>query len=177
MRSRRCTSAHTKAPDGPGSQRSGPASSRRRPLLLRSGGWARKYLRGSRTVLRDFTSNVRTVRPDIYGSYFLSGIAIEQDPTGGTLRSSVVHSPCRAWINPLAWLATLTITPRFYNIIASSPDRAHTHAYDVCFDPFVTITPRFENIFASSPDRTHTHTYYACDSFVTITPRFYNIVA
>ena len=30
-RSRRCTSAHTKAPDGPGSQRSGPGSSRRRP--------------------------------------------------------------------------------------------------------------------------------------------------
>ena len=30
-RSRRCTSAHTKAPDGPGSQRAGPGSSRRRP--------------------------------------------------------------------------------------------------------------------------------------------------
>jgi hypothetical protein len=32
LRSRRCTSAHTKAPpDGPGSQRPGPGSSRRRP--------------------------------------------------------------------------------------------------------------------------------------------------
>ena len=30
-----------------------------------SGSAPRKYLRGSRTVLRDFTSNVRTVRPDI----------------------------------------------------------------------------------------------------------------
>ena len=51
-------------------------------------------------------------------------------------------------------------TPRFYNIIASSPYRTHAHTYDVC-DPFVIITPRFYNIIASSPDRTYTHTTYA----------------
>ncbi len=86
------------------------------PLLLGSGGRGRKleYLRGSRSVLRDSTSNVRTAaRRDISESFFLSGLAIEQDPTGGsTLRSSVVHSPGRASSNPmspLAWLASLNL--------------------------------------------------------------------
>ena len=84
-----------------------------------------------------------------------------------------------------------------------------THTYDVC-DPFALITPRFYNIIASSPDcahkHSHTHTTYAsvcnhhskilqhhritttrcdtrshtcnvCDPFVIITPRFYNIIA
>ena len=41
----------------------------------------------------------------------------------------------------------VTITPRFYNIIASSPDRAH----DGC-DPFVTITPRFHNQCSPNED-------------------------
>ena len=62
--------------------------------------------------------------------------------------------------------------------IITAIERARTHTYDVC-DPFVIITPRFNNIIASSPDRTraHTHTYDACDPFVIITPRFYNIIA
>ena len=62
----------------------------------------------------------------------------------------------------------------------SSPDYKHTHSCDVC-DPFVIITPRFYNIIASSPDRkhthTHTHTCDGCDPFVIIIPRFYNIIA
>ena len=43
-----------------------------------------------------------------------------------------------------------------FRCIGSRSD-AHKHASDVC-DPFVIITPRFYNIIASSPDRTHTHT-------------------
>ena len=39
---------------------------------------ARKYLRGSRTVLRDFTSNVRNVRPDISRRYFLSELQLNK---------------------------------------------------------------------------------------------------
>ena len=35
---------------------------------------------------------------------------------------------------------------------------SHTHTYDVC-DPFVIITPRFYNIIASSSERSHTHTH------------------
>ena len=84
-----------------------------------------------------------------------------------------------------------------------------SHTYDAC-DPFVIITPRFHNIIASSPDRTHTHirrmrsvcnhhsnilqhhrinpiahthtstqahTHDACDPFVVVSPRFYSIIA
>ena len=49
--------------------------------------------------------------------------------------------------------ATLFISPRFYNILASP--HPHTHIHDAC-DPFVIITPRFYNIVAS-PHRTHTY--------------------
>ena len=77
------------------------------------------------------------------------------------------------------------ITPRFYNIIASSPD-THTHTtYTTACDPFVIITPRKHHRIIShpdsSPDRTHdthtyTRTYDVCDPFVIITPRFYNSI-
>ena len=48
---------------------------------------------------------MRTARTDVPGRYFLSGIWNSTDPTGGTLRSSVVHSAGRASTIPLAWLA------------------------------------------------------------------------
>ena len=58
----------------------------------------------------------------------------------------------------------------------------HTQSYDTC-DLLVIITPRFYNIIASSPDRKHTHTHThthsddACDPFVISTPRFYSIIS
>ena len=75
---------------------------------------------------------------------------------------------CAIYCSPLGIIRTCTST--------------RTHTYDAC-DPFIIITPRFYNIIASSPDRTpirtctstltgsHTHTstltHDACDPFTT----------
>ena len=52
-------------------------------------------------------------RPSVFPEQFSFRIRkhqIVQDPAGGTLRSSVVHSPGRASTIPLAWLAALKIS-------------------------------------------------------------------
>ena len=87
LRSRRCTSAHTNAPDGPGSQRSGPSSSRRRPaaarrlhrfppISLREWRVGPKNLSGyKRSVQQRLSSSVRSLHgPRYFQSSFLSGL-------------------------------------------------------------------------------------------------------
>ena len=80
------------------------------------------------------------------------------------------------------------ITPRFYNILASSPDRTHTHTHmrrmrSACnhhskiLQHHRIIASSHHRIITESRTHTHTHTYDACDPLVIITPRFYNIIA
>ena len=89
--------------------------------LYGSGGWDRKYFRGPWSVQRRLTvpvagnvrllevfrPNFREMPPFRIQEARISSDKIDQDPTRGTLRSSVVHSPGGASSNPLAWLASL----------------------------------------------------------------------